>query len=678
MMFTLSNCQKVDETGLGGGEISEPNFSLIAVADPVSKTVNDDLKTVWANQDKINVFHAQAGSADYVSDNAFAIDDIASNKFFGTVTDYGTMSGNYDWYAFYPYSEYIKTPANSSGYTVIGSKTGTEQQQDGYGNKSHIAGENVPLYGKVSNVAIGTTPSIRMKNAASVINFHITNSTTEEITISKVSLSTTTIPIIGTYYIDFSNETLNYTSSGDKYVSNTVAVNVTNATPVAIGESIDLYAVIKPFSAPAGEKLTIIVNTDKGSKTSEVTLSKEYSANAGDIEVMNVNYDAEIVQPVDYSGLYLPVVLKDGEYVYLTSEASGSRLATANSGVTEITDYISASDFTSAYDDYAWELVKVEGTQTYTMMNLGTQRYIKKVATKSNYAYTDESVSNAENLNIELVSENTFNIVSTSSDYAGRILAVNEDAQNTYYAFFGGTQLKNIILLPYSPRFSMNCEDQSIESTEVTGGQIPVTTRNAEGWTITASSDQTWLRANYENSAIKYSCEANTGEIRSATITLTATKSGYENVTASLTVTQAAGNVTSASVDFTMETWKLASDGTEFTAGTETRIEGKTFVVKPVSLSLSSTNNTNGIKYYNTTSIRVYGSTSQGTSDLTFTTETGNITKIEFTFDGSNKGTWTCNNGTYSSGMWTGSSNNIVLTTTTQARISNIKVTYAQ
>lgn len=108
--FTLTNCNK---------EIAEPKapenegipFEIVA-ATADTKTANDGPNTVWTTGDALTVFHAEAGSTAYGTNDEFTYAG-ADNKFKGTLKTGLDASKSYDWYALYPYSSYIKTPTNS-------------------------------------------------------------------------------------------------------------------------------------------------------------------------------------------------------------------------------------------------------------------------------------------------------------------------------------------------------------------------------------------------------------------------------------------------------------------------------------------------------------------------------------------------------------------------------------
>lgn len=288
LALSITDCQKelVDQTT----PASEPNFELFA--QPVTtKTANNGLDTKWVANDAINVFHAEAGSTAYDSDGRFTVKDIETGRFDGTVSKSLSADKSYDWYAFYPYSSYNKTPAGISkdtfGYTTIG---GTSQTQTGNGSRAHLAGESCPLYGIASNVASDKVPSISMNHLTSVIKVSVTNNSGEDLTVSSVSF-TGTEDIVGTYFINFAASPVAYKSSGNAYVSSTASLTVSNGEALANGSSADFYIALKPFTAKTGSTLKLAVNGYE--KT--LTLKNDITFTAGHIKPLNFNYDTKLV-----------------------------------------------------------------------------------------------------------------------------------------------------------------------------------------------------------------------------------------------------------------------------------------------------------------------------------------------------------------------------------------------
>lgn len=288
LALSITDCQKelVDQTT----PASEPNFELFAR--PVTtKTANNGLDTKWVAEDDINVFHAEAGSTLYVSDNQFTVKDIETGRFDGTVSKSLSADKSYDWYAFYPYTSQITTPGDREvGWVTVG---GTSQTQTGNGSRAHLARESCPLYGIASNVASDKVPSISMNHLTSVIKVSVTNNSGEDLTVSSVSF-TGTEDIVGTYFINFAASPVAYKSSRNAYVSSTASLTVSNGEALANGSSADFYIALKPFTAKTGSTLKLAVNGYE--KT--LTLKNDITFTAGHIKPLNFNFDKKVLDCV--------------------------------------------------------------------------------------------------------------------------------------------------------------------------------------------------------------------------------------------------------------------------------------------------------------------------------------------------------------------------------------------
>lgn len=255
----------------------------------ITKTSNDGLATKWAAEDQINLFHAEAGTTTYVNDKSFTVDEGLAGNFSGTLTSALTDGKSYDWYAFYPYSSYITTPANSTGYTYIGCRSDKSQSQIGNDSKAHLSGTACPLYGIAKDVAAADKPAIVMKNLASVVTIKVTNTLDEALTVSSVSF-TSTENIVGQFGVDFSSDTPDYVDG--TYASATANLSVTNGTAIAKNASATFYIAIKPHTVKSGSNLVIAVNGIE--KT--LTLPKDVTFTAGSIKTLKFNYDKAVVK----------------------------------------------------------------------------------------------------------------------------------------------------------------------------------------------------------------------------------------------------------------------------------------------------------------------------------------------------------------------------------------------
>ncbi len=306
--LSLTSCSKNEEANFTP-EVQVP-FELFANLE--SRTTNDGMSTKWANGDQINVFHAVAGTTEYVNDTPFVEADNTGTPFVtdGTGTFTGTLSEEldqtkaYDWYALYPYKSYITTPAEQTeGYVYIGSKSNEVQTQNGNDSMAHIAGKNYPLVGVVKNVPASEKPAITMSHISSLVEFNVTNTLDEDITVTAIRL-TSVEDIIGSYYINFAGDDVGY-KNHTEYWSATATLEVKNGTPIKKGESAKFYMAIKPHSV---DDDFLKVEVDATAATGNGTFSKSYSDVttsfvAGKIKTIKVNFNAEFEAE---TGLPLP------------------------------------------------------------------------------------------------------------------------------------------------------------------------------------------------------------------------------------------------------------------------------------------------------------------------------------------------------------------------------------
>ena len=283
--LSLTNCSKIDpQTPSSEGM----PFEIVA-STAETKTANDGLKTTWVDGDALNLFHAETGTTNYFKEGEFTL--VSGDKFTGNLnTDHPLETGkNYDWYALYPYNENIKTPAaTTSGYTFIGHRTGATQQ--GNSSTAHLSCTKLsalcPLYGVAKGVAADKSVKIDMHHLTSVVKIVVTNNNDAPLTVSTVTL-TAGEDIVGSYYIDFTGETVKYTASGEEYVKKTATLNVSDGTALAKGESAAFYIPIKPFTATKGSELTVAVNGYAKPKT----LDADKTFVAGTIHQIGFSYD---------------------------------------------------------------------------------------------------------------------------------------------------------------------------------------------------------------------------------------------------------------------------------------------------------------------------------------------------------------------------------------------------
>lgn len=275
----LVSCEKEQDVNVKEEPQGIP-FEIVAGAIE-TKTVNDDMSTNWVAGDQINLFHAVNGETTYVDDGAFeAAADGASVSFTGTLGA-ALASGNYDWFAVYPYNAGFDTPAGTATITIPAAQT-----QVGNSSKAHLAGANCPVAGNKKNVAYDATPVIDIKHLTSIIKVHVTNKIASDITVSGVSF-TAPFNINGAFNLDLTGDSPALSGLG---TSATTALTVTSGAALATDESADFYLAVKPFGVSAGAQLSLTVSTNAGDQTLTTVMPAGYTFAVGKIATLNFNF----------------------------------------------------------------------------------------------------------------------------------------------------------------------------------------------------------------------------------------------------------------------------------------------------------------------------------------------------------------------------------------------------
>ena len=306
MMLNLTNCAQYEDVNTSVDV--KGDFELYA---SISRTANDGLNTVWSADDALNVFHAVTDMTTYTNDGQFKLESGSADRFLGKITGTLDVEEEYDWYAFYPYSSYITTPANNSaGYTYIGSRSDAKQTQNGNNSMAHIAGSNYPMAGYAKAVGAASSPTVVFNHIASLVEFEVVNKLSEAITVNEIAF-TAEEDIVGAYYVNFADfNNLQFTKYNN-YQSNTATLTVSNGTAIEAGASAKFYLAVKPFTAEAGSELAVKVSASVNgnelsySKTINVAAATTFSA--GKIKPIAVKYNVElpsaeeIIETIDFS-----------------------------------------------------------------------------------------------------------------------------------------------------------------------------------------------------------------------------------------------------------------------------------------------------------------------------------------------------------------------------------------
>lgn len=279
---TLTNCTQEIDQPIDTTEVSQGIPFEIVASPAETKLTLDGLTAVWEEGDALNVFHAEASTTTYVDDGSFTLTE--NDVFSGNLTSAPT--GETDWYAMYPYSQYLETPNNNNGayYSVWNKNSMT---QSGNNNNSHLCGNGFPMYGK-GTFGQDEAVVIEMEHVASVVKVVVTNSLEEPLTVTDVTF-TAPVDIVGQYYINIAGEEATFTPRGESYVNSIASLIVSEGGAIEEDASAEFYIGLRPFTAASGSTLKISVNGTEKS----IVLPNDVTFSPGKIKTLNFNYDVE-------------------------------------------------------------------------------------------------------------------------------------------------------------------------------------------------------------------------------------------------------------------------------------------------------------------------------------------------------------------------------------------------
>lgn len=545
MMLNLTNCAQYDDVN----STLEPkgNFEIYASA---TRTANAGDYTIWSAGDDLAVFHAVTDDTTYTSDGQFKLEDVTTGRFLGNVSGELDPQEEYDWYAIYPYLSYITGPANVSTGMIIGCAAGAKQTQTGNNSMAHIAGTNYPLVGKHYAAPAGTSPKLAMTHVASLVEFEVTNSSDEAITVSSIQF-TAPEAIVGTFYINFTDiANIKATSSGDNYTSKSATLVVNEGTAIEKGASAKFYLPVAPFVAKAGANLALVVNATSatGSVVHEKTiaLTSDVAFKSGKIKTVKVDYKTAVEEPVgpvevtDVLNRALTGVTKNttsytewsnktsnSSAVYKGQSAGGNdaiqlRTTNSNSGIVTTTS--------------GGKVRKVVVTwQSSTSSGRTLDIYGKNTAyTAATDLYNSSSSTKGTKLGSIKYGTSTELVITGNYQYIG--LRSNDGAMYITEIKITWETEGNGGETPATPILGVNHTTLSFDAA---GGAKTVTCtvdNEVSGQNVTATESVDWLTTSVSGKTVTINATANTGAARTANVTIAYT--GAESKT--VTVNQAA------------------------------------------------------------------------------------------------------------------------------------------
>ena len=336
-----------------------------------TKTVNWGNGTYWYKKgqstpdpndpdkesDQISVFHYNhdKGQKKFTHNKPFTIHDVETGLFKGGLSN--ILGATNDWYFIYPYSSgYSIDSSSGSTLTVKGVQIGAQTQiQNGPNSKAHIVEEVSPMYGVKPGLSKDTNPDIAMKHMAAIVAIKVVNQGSGgNVVVKDVELRAKE-SIVGEFNITIPNSQnesvsfnatncTNYSTAKLQIAENGLVIPRYKDNIEANGDGYaTVYLAIKPFTAPAGSKLTIAINS------SERTIELPDAINfvAGKVTTLRVpvgsltrSTDSNVLTMTGASGNHVSFGTKDVDYTQKTICVNGKDITAYELGTASKTGLV--------------------------------------------------------------------------------------------------------------------------------------------------------------------------------------------------------------------------------------------------------------------------------------------------------------------------------------------------
>ena len=575
------------------------------------------------------------------------------------------------------------TPHQTKSYFNVGyTKTGVVQKG---ASASHIPAVS-PMYYMSEGAVEPSALAVKFHHTTALMKFTVKN--TEETPISVASLRFA-VPmdtkICGTYYINLSTGEL--VASGATYVYNYATVDVEEAPAIAKGESFDVYMAVAPFALAANDEISILVTTADGATcTISEKVAKDLTFAAGTLNTKTVEFKKDAVVSEEWTVDELVAAINDGTVAFTGKRVKGYVAAMAADGNQTLSNGTLILVSNSGKQNSAVKLfdqptvsnraVDAEGLQvgyevlvyldnaevnvyggnnqlkgvTADEVEIQSDKVNDIVATTVTIAEYNANYAKYENMylafeNVEPSQEyaaanasmtftdgtSTLTVYNNKRWTAGAAINVGKQ-QGTFYGFAqsynGAPQLTNTDvkqLAAFMPTCTLSANKLSFAA-NAAEAQTVVATLGAGCTLGDVVASASWVTATVSGTNIAISVSANSGEERTATVTVNVLKDGKIADAKTIAVTQKkAGAAAEQTAEFVFS---------EF--GWENAAAVSTATKDDITITFSKGSASNDTAYYNTgTAVRMYPKSSFKVAGAT-------VTKVEFTYEQNNASKGVC------------------------------------
>ena len=530
-------------------EITRPQevaMTIIAEADDTRTVIDEANSRVnWSEGDALKVIE---NSATYRTTTAINIDSNGKAQF--TVAfPANTSDASFTYNAIYPADAVVEDDADKVDAAKI--KVIVKDQQMPTATSFDPAAD-ILVSKQIETEAQPTELNMQFKRLVAIGKMTL-NNLPDEAAIEKVIFTAGADDVLAGR---------NYVNATTGEVSQYGYHGKTNVLTISYDEPIDtrdIYFTCNPFEMEAGETFKVKAVCGDKSYTREVEIPADRSLKftEGNLGTFSVDMkNAEVETNVAFAEGEYVVIAKNGSKYYAMKGVKGSGDFMSYA---EVEYDGTATTFTTDDETLVWTIAAADGGFTL-QNNEGKYLYWKS----NNNAY----LGNAQTLTITPIDGTTqqYNIGVKSNPE--RVLGYNKNSGQERFAFYKGTQVHDLYLVPVvennAPYFTVTPTEFTFSADGGEEAEFEIIAMNGFNAEVTATTDAEWL-THYSNGNIVYAEAAmNEGEARSATITFSA--EGYQSV--EVTVNQKAAENAGEEDDDTMTIAKfleLKNTTTEYT-----------------------------------------------------------------------------------------------------------------
>lgn len=371
-----------------------------------------------------------------------------------------------------------------------------------------------------------------------------------------------------------------------KALAGSIAANLENPHEFTVSEGVssiavatnsasDVYFTTLPATLAAGDAYSVVVTTNKNTHTKDGVIPAEKSLvfEAGNVSRFSVNM-ADAVATEKWELVYDASSLKQGDVVAIVAKDYDMALSTklysnasetATSARRDAVAVVKNGNYLTINDDVQ-QFVLVNGTveNTFSFYDEARQKFLVSSNKSSRYLINQPYMDNNTSFNISIDSTNgDATVKNIEGDY--------KDCMIRYYNsskyFYSGTSANQAITIyrrggvvgeipvvaanvtvPESDEQVVIAEEGAQSATAIED----VVFNYVGDWAISATSDAQWLTLAYDkaNNCLTYTAETNSGAVRTAIATITATLEGQQPLSWTFNVLQKGAPVEISIADF--------------------------------------------------------------------------------------------------------------------------------